>query len=148
MSTLLIAIHVIAAVALIGPVMVSTSMFAPRIPEAKSGNASALGALKTLGSMTNNYGMFSALVPILGIAVFLSDMDLYGKQGQFHAAIALAVIAWALLLFLVVPKQKAVIAAAESNDASFDFDKSRSQLAMFGGIFNLLWIICAILMFI
>ncbi|QPK79960.1 DUF2269 domain-containing protein [Corynebacterium lizhenjunii] len=150
MTTFAIALHAIAAVALIGPVMVATSMFPAQLAQ---GN---VGALTILHRITNTYGLISALVPILGVAVFLSDLSTYGRQGQFHASILLAVIAWALLLFVVVPKQKAALTAlgvesAESADAPSapaSLDKSRSQLAMFSGIFNLLWILCAVLMFI
>lgn len=155
MTTLAIAIHVIAAILLVGPVMVSTSMFPAQIATAKGGNTGALGVLHRI---TKTYGLFSAIVPVLGVAVFLTDLATYGKQGQFHASIALAIVAWALLIFVVVPKQKAVVAAlggdtdtvqaAAPADKPVDLEKSRSQIAMFSGIFNLLWIIIAILMFI
>lgn len=157
MTTLAIAIHVIAAILLVGPVMVSTSMFPAQIINAQGGNT---GALSILHRITKTYGLFSAIVPVLGVAVFLTDLATYGKQGQFHASIALAIVAWALLIFVVIPpKQKAVVAAlggdtdtvqaaAPPADKPVDLEKSRSQIAMFSGIFNLLWIIIAILMFI
>ncbi|TQE43754.1 DUF2269 domain-containing protein [Corynebacterium phoceense] len=155
MTTLAIAIHVIAAILLVGPVMVSTSMFPAQIINAQGGNT---GALSILHRITKTYGLFSAIVPVLGVAVFLTDLATYGKQGQFHASIALAIVAWALLIFVVIPKQKAVVAAlggdtdtvqaASPADKPVDLEKSRSQIAMFSGIFNLLWIIIAILMFI
>ncbi|MCQ9340127.1 DUF2269 domain-containing protein [Corynebacterium phoceense] len=155
MTTLAIAIHVIAAILLVGPVMVSTSMFPAQIANAQGGNT---GALSILHRITKTYGLFSAIVPVLGVAVFLTDLATYGKQGQFHASIALAIVAWALLIFVVIPKQKAVVAAlggdtdtvqaAAPADKPVDLEKSRSQIAMFSGIFNLLWIIIAILMFI
>ncbi|WP_347305137.1 DUF2269 domain-containing protein [Corynebacterium sp. SA-MJD20WY100] len=155
MTTLAIAIHVIAAILLVGPVMVSTSMFPAQIATAKGGNT---GALNVLHRITKTYGLFSAIVPVLGVAVFLTDLATYGKQGQFHASIALAIIAWALLIGVVIPKQKAVVAAlggdadtvqaAAPADKPVDLEKSRSQIAMFSGIFNLLWIVIAILMFI
>ncbi|KXB54290.1 hypothetical protein [Corynebacterium sp. DNF00584] len=155
MTTLAIAIHVIAAILLVGPVMVSTSMFPAQIVNAQGGNT---GALSILHRITKTYGLFSAIVPVLGVAVFLTDLATYGKQGQFHASIALAIVAWALLIFVVIPKQKAVVAAlggdtdtvqaAAPADKPVDLEKSRSQIAMFSGIFNLLWIIIAILMFI
>ncbi|APT92795.1 membrane protein [Corynebacterium phocae] len=148
MSSLLITIHVIAAIALIGPVMVSTSMFPARIAGAQDASHGGLGSLHTLATITKSYGMFSALVPILGIGVFLSDLDYYGKQGQFHASILLAIIAWALLLFVIVPRQQKVLEAIKGTATAFDFEKSRKQLAMFAGIFNLLWVICAVLMFL
>ncbi len=150
MTSLFIAIHAIAAIALIGPVMVSTSMFPPAIAAAKSGDTAAFGTLRTLSRITGTYGMLSALVPVLGICVFIFDISTYASQRQFHASIALAIIAWGILLFMVAPKQKAVIEALgeTGSAANFDFAKARKQLAMFGGIFNLLWIICAILMFI
>lgn len=147
MISIFVALHVLAAIALIGPVMVSTSKFPAGIAAART-DVSALGSLKTLAGITQTYGMFSALAPILGVAVFVSDISTFGSMGQFHGAMALAVVAWCILLFIVAPKQKAVVTALETGDSSFDFDKARSGLAMFGGIFNLLWIICAILMFI
>lgn len=150
--SIIVALHALAAVALIGPVMVSASMFPAQIATAAT-DTKALGSLNLLARITNTYGMISALVPVLGVAVFLSDLKTYSTQGQFHASIALAIIAWAILLFVIAPKQKAVVSAVASGatangTANVDLERSRKQLAMFGGIFNLLWLVTAVLMFI
>lgn len=149
MTTVVMAIHVLAAIVLLGPVVVSVSMFQGQMMRAKQGDDTALGAAQTLHRITNTYGLFSALVPILGLAVFLTDLNTYGSQWQFHTSILLSIIAWGLLIFLVIPRQKQALAALEGESQEpFDYSKAKKQLSMFGGIFNLLWIITAILMFL
>ena len=81
-----------------------------------------------------------------------------------HAAILLAIIAWALLFFLIIPRQRLMMAGLgiadedeDVNDPEFierrkkadelDWDKQKGQLAMFSGIFSLLWVVAGILMF-
>lgn len=147
MTSLFIAAHVIAAILLLGPVTVATSQFGPQMLKAAEGDDKAFGATRTLHNITNSYGYISAIVPILGIAVFLMDMSTYGTQGQFHASIVLAIIAWALLFFLIIPRQKKAMAAL-AGEGTTDFAKDKKQLAMFSGIFNLLWVVIAILMFL
>lgn len=160
MNIVLIA-HVVAAILLIGPVTVSTSMF-PRVAlAAHNGDADSRGSAKTLFRITRLYGLISLLVPVLGVAVMFSDMPLYIRNGIVHGSILLAVIAWVLLLFVIVPKQRAMIVGLgiqinddEENDpkdvekaAGLNWNKAKSQLAMFSGIWALLWVILAILMF-
>lgn len=158
MTALLIALHVIAAILLIGPVAVGVSIFPSSLPV--DGKPGSIGALRVTQRITETYGYISAIVPVVGLAVFLTDMATYGRQGQFHASILLAVIAWALLIFMIVPRQKAALKtvtaaheghagdAATGTPADADLAKAKKQLSMFGGIFNLLWVIIAILMFI
>lgn len=145
MTTIAITLHVLAAIVLIGPVMVATSLFPAQL-EAAAKNPQSRGGAHFAQQICATYGLFSALVPVLGIAVFLSDISTYATMGQFHAAILLSVIAWALLLIMIVPRQKKALAALDEPGA--DITKDRKQLAMFAGIFNLLWFICAVLMFI
>lgn len=147
MTSLFIAAHVIAAILLLGPVTVATSQFSPQMWKAAEGDDKAFGATRTLHDITNSYGYISAIVPILGIAVFVMDMSTYGRQGQFHVSILLAVIAWALLFFLIIPRQKKAMAAL-SGEGIADFAKDKKQLAILSGIFNLLWVVIAILMFL
>ncbi|WCZ32296.1 hypothetical protein [Corynebacterium massiliense] len=149
MTTVVTALHVLAAIVLLGPVVVAVSMFPAQMLRAKKGDTTALGSAQTLHRITSTYSMFSALVPVLGLAVFLTDLDTYGSMWQFHTAILLSVIAWGLLLFVIVPREKKALAALEGETQEpFDYAKAKKQLAMFGGIFNLLWVITAILMFL
>ena len=147
MSSFLIILHVLAAILLIGPVCIATSAFPGQLVNAAKGDQAGIGAARILHNITNTYGYISAIVPVLGIAVFVSDPATYMSEIQFHIAILLAVIAWCLLFFLIIPKQKKAVAALEDAGA-VDVKGTKKQLAAFSGIFNLLWMICAILMFI
>lgn len=147
MSSFLIILHVLAAVLLIGPVCVATSAFPGQLLNAAKGDQAGSGATRVLHNITNTYGYISAIVPVLGIAVFLTDLAAYKSDIQFHIAILLAVIAWCLLFFLIIPKQRKAVAALEGAGA-VDMEGTKKQLSAFSGIFNLLWMICAILMFI
>ena len=73
METIVVGLHVIAAIMLMGPVMVATSMFAPQLRKVTAGNESA-GTLRLLHKITRVYGLASAIVPVLGvIAMFTSE---------------------------------------------------------------------------
>lgn len=153
----MIAIHAIAAILFLGPATVANSQFHVRAYDAHNGNTQAAGSAKTLFKISQSYGMLSLLVPLLGIAIMLLDWSFYKSEGQFHAAIALSVITWALLLFVIFPRQKKMIGALgllEDDEQAAktyeieNWDKAKSQLSMFGGIWALLWVIIAVLMFI
>ncbi len=152
----MIMLHVIAAILFLGPVTVATSSFQVRALEAHNGNTQAAGSAKTLFKITQTYGMLSLLVPLLGLAIMFLDTS-YFTNGLFHASIALAVIAWGILLFLIMPRQKKLMGALGLLEADeqaaktyeiADWNKAKSQLSMFGGIWALLWVIIAVLMLI
>lgn len=154
MTTLIIMLHVIAAILFLGPVTVATSSFHVRAFEAHNGDTQAAGSATTLYKITQTYGVLSLLVPLLGLAIMFLDTS-YFTQGIFHASIALAVIAWALLFFVIIPRQKKLMGAlglleadeqAEKTYQVNDWKKAKSQLSMFGGIWALLWVIIAVLM--
>lgn len=154
MGTLLIILHVLTAVLFLGPVTVAVSSFQSRAVEAHNGNATAQGSALTLYKITQTYGMLSLLVPLIGFAVMFTN-DGYWSDGRFHASIALAVLAWAVLIFLIMPRQKKLVGALglleadELEAGNFDvadWNKAKGQLSMFGGIFSLLWVIIAVLM--
>ena len=157
MTSFLIILHIVAAVLFIGPLMVATSAFPAQIQQAKSGTTTATGAASVLYRITKTYGFLSALVPLLGLVVFLSDMETYGTQGKFHASILLAIIAWVILLVVILPRQRTALGALgmlPESEASPEEDKIASwsqvkkQLSMYAGIFNLIWIVVLVLMFV
>ncbi len=147
MFTILLILHIAAAVLFIGPVMVSTSAFGKQALAASTGDARAEGVATNLHGITKVYGWLSALVPVFGIILLFSFWDSFSSSYNFHAALALGVIAWIILLAVIIPKQKKTVAALGANDSTFDLAKAKKHSAMFGGIFNLLWIITFILMF-
>ena len=154
-------LHVVAALLLLGPVTVAVSTFHVRAREAHNGNDLARGSVRTLFTITNTYGLISLIVPLLGVGLLLSNMS-YLREGRFHASILLSVIAWGILFFMIVPRQKKMMAALGLSDdddgvpsekrtgeATIEnWDKAVSQLSMFGGIFSALWVIVAVLMVI
>lgn len=153
MGSIFVILHVLAAVLFLGPVTVAVSMFGPRALAASRGDQHAKGSVKTLHRITELYGMFSLFVPMIGFALmFTGD---YWSEGRFHASILLSIIAWAVLFFLILPRQKNMAGAlgmldqddlASNNYKVTNWEKAKSQVAMFGGIFSALWVIVFILM--
>ena len=148
---ILVIVHIIAAILFLGPVAVASSLYPAFALQATGGDQSSLGSARILHRITNTYALLSLLVPLAGLGMFIFN-SAYMKQGKFHAAILISVIAWAVLFFLVLPRQKALLALATDPAAhAAEPDKApalKKQLAMFSGIFNALWIIAAVLMFI
>ena len=156
MTTFLIFLHVVAAILLLGPVVVSTSMFPRQVAESRAGGEEATGRASVLYRITKTYGMLSLLVPLLGGAVLASDWETYKANYWFHTAIVLSVIAWAILLGMVIPQQRKMMgtlgalpaADADSADQTTNFEKSKAKSTAGAGIFNLLWMLTLILMFL
>ena len=156
MTTFLIFLHVVAAILLLGPVVVSTSMFPRQVAESRAGGEEATGRASVLYRITKTYGMLSLLVPLLGGAVLASDWETYKANYWFHTAIVLSVIAWAILLAMVIPQQRKMMgtlgalpaADADPADQTTNFEKSKAKATAGAGIFNLLWMLTLILMFL
>lgn len=156
MVTFFTALHVVAAIILLGPVVVSTSMFPKQAVEARTGGEEATGRASVLHKVTNTYGMLSVLVPLLGGLVMATDWGTYKTNYFLHTAIILSVIAWGLLFFMVIPQQRAIMgslgalspAEGDVSDAASNFEKAKAKAAAGAGIFNLLWLLTFILMFL
>lgn len=156
-TDIVIILHVLAAILFLGPVTVATSSFHVRAVDAHNGDTRAAGAAHNLYKISQTYGVLSLLVPLLGLAIMFLDTGYYFTQYNFHAAIVLSVLAWAILLFLVMPRQRKMMGAlglleadeqaAETFEIT-DWKKAKSQLSMFGGIWALLWVLTAITMFL
>ncbi|MCZ9308991.1 DUF2269 domain-containing protein [Corynebacterium uberis] len=157
MNSLMIILHALAAVLFLGPVTVAASTFHTYALKAHKGDERAAGIASLLHRITNTYGVLSALVPVLGVAVMFTDLSTYFHEIKYHVSILLGVIAWAMLLFLIIPRQKAMMAALGLLDEEdkpakpttiSNWEKAKKQLSMFGGIFSLLWVIILVLMFL
>lgn len=156
MTTFLIVAHVLAAVLFLGPVTVAVSTFQGQANKAHADDPQAAGAATVLHKITSLYGVLAALVPLLGVAIMFTNTA-YWSHVPFLVAIALAVIAWVILLLLIIPRQKKMMGTLGLLDAADfdpehdqvdDFDTTTSQLSMFGGIFSLLWVIMLVLMYL
>lgn len=154
--TILLVLHIIAAVLFMGAVMYSTSAFPSAALRAADGDAASAGIARSTHRVSELYGYLSLLVPLFGVTLLFSDWSTYKSQFQFHIAIVLAAVAWILLLAVIVPKQKKLVGALgllapgedQPEDRVADPAKLKKQLSMFSGIFNLLWVITLVLMFL
>lgn len=156
MTTVLTALHILAAILLLGPVALAVSTFHTFALNAHNGDESAKSTAKLMYKITNVYGLLSLLVPLLGVAVMFLDST-FLRDGRFHTSIFLSVIAWGILFFFISPRQKKLAGALglldddEQEEEEFkvvDWAKAKKQLAMLGGIFNLIWVIIFVLMVI
>ena len=156
MTTFLTFLHVAAAIILIGPVMVATSAFPKAATTAQNGGEEAVGRASFLHRTTTTYGLISLLVPLLGGAVFAFDFEAYRSNYFLHTAIILSVLAWAFLFAMVVPQQRKIMGSlgalapeeADARDVTTNIESARVKAAAGAGIFNLLWFLTLILMFL
>lgn len=160
MYTFLLALHIICAILFLGPVTVAVSGFGAQALKAHEGSDHARGTARLLHKITATYGILSALVPAIGVALMFTDPDNYWKQGRFHASIVLSIVAWVLLIIFIIPRQKRVLGAlslldegeqeeaeAEGEATVNDWPAAKKQLSIMGGVFCLLWVLIAVLMF-
>lgn len=149
-------LHVAAAIMLLGPVVVATSMFPKTAAEARTGSEEAVGRATVLHRISKTYGLLSALVPLLGGVLLALDWDTHRSNYWLHTAIVLSVIAWALLLAMVIPQQRKIMgtlgalspAEADPSDTTGNFEGAKAKAAAGAGIFNLLWVLVLILMYL
>lgn len=156
MNTLLVFLHVASAILLLGPVVVSASMFPRQAEEARNGGEEAMGRASVLYRITKTYGLLSALVPLLGGVVMFADWASYSTNYWLHSAIILSVIAWSILLAMVIPQQRKMLGTigalapdeADPTDVTEDFEKSKAKANAGAGVFNVLWVLVLVLMFL
>ncbi|WRZ92692.1 hypothetical protein OHB54_28755 [Streptomyces sp. NBC_01007] len=176
MTKFLLAVHVIAAIVAIGPVTVAASMFPPaarKMLEAPD-DAGALATTRLLHRICQVYAVAGVVVPVFGFAT-ASDMGVLGDTWLI-VSIALTALAAVVLAALVLPRQSAILegalqagavregavregalqagaiqigAAQEGAAPERAVDRTATvRLAMFTGIFNLLWATVTVLMII
>ncbi|GHA41535.1 membrane protein [Streptomyces tauricus] len=152
----LLVLHVLAAIVAVGPVTVAASMFPPsaRRALADPDNPRATETVRLLHRICRVYAALGIAVPVLGMATALS-------MGVLHdtwliVSMVLTGIAAAVLLALVLPRQEEIVEAVEAVEAGTATTavdvavnpRVTVRLAMFTGIFNLLWATVTILMIV
>ncbi|MFF7249191.1 protease [Embleya sp. NPDC008237] len=173
MTKFLLAIHVLAAIVAIGPVTVAASMFPPAARHAlvDPHDEHALAIVRNLSRICRIYAVVGVVVPVFGLGVAL-NMDVLGDTWLI-VSIVLTALAAAVLALLVLPRQDALLAtitttepapttalgrtaepalAAATEPASpaqpSAAHRATVRLAMFTGIFNLLWATVTVLMIV
>ncbi|MEU6547845.1 DUF2269 family protein [Streptomyces sp. NPDC046859] len=145
MTTFLLTLHVLAAIVAVGPVTVAASMFPPaarRVPAADG--AVAVGTVRLLHRICRVYAALGISVPVLGLATALA-MGVLGS-GWLITSITLTAAAAGLLIAFVLPGQHELL---EELDAGRTVERPATvRLALFTGVFNLLWATVTVLMIV
>ncbi|MFJ8596885.1 DUF2269 family protein [Streptomyces sp. NPDC093598] len=143
MTKLLLSLHVLAAIVAIGPVTVAASMFPPAARSAAP-DATGVGTVALLHRICRVYAKVALTVPVLGFAT-AAAMGVLGS-GWLVTSIALTAAAAGVLIAFVLPRQEELL---DQLEAEQDVDRaSTARLAMFTGIFNLLWATVTVLMIV
>ncbi|NMI58619.1 MULTISPECIES: DUF2269 family protein [unclassified Streptomyces] len=172
MNKFLLAVHVLAAIVAVGPVTVAASMFPPsaRKALAEPGDAQALSTVRVLHRICRVYATVGVAVPVFGFAT-AKNMGVLGDTWLI-VSIALTALAAVVLAALVLPRQTALMEGMEGMEGMQSMEESieegvggggqgaayagasrvgprdTAQLAMFTGLFNLLWATVTILMIV
>ncbi|MGA5895441.1 hypothetical protein [Streptomyces venetus] len=149
MTKFLLSLHVLAAIVAIGPVTVAASMVPPAARRAApaGGDApdpSAVGTVALLHRICRVYGAVGLAVPLLGFATGAA-MGVLGS-GWLVTSIALTAAAAGVLVAFVLPRQEELLGRLEGEQGVDHRDTVR--LAMFTGVFNLLWATVTVLMIV
>lgn len=169
MNKFLLAVHVLAAIVAVGPVTVAASMFPPsaRKALAEPADAQALSTVRVLHRICRLYATVGVAVPVFGFAT-AKNMGVLGDTWLI-VSIALTALAAVVLAALVLPRQTALMEGIEGVEgveerieqgvgageegaanagASRVGPRDTARLAMFTGLFNLLWATVTILMIV
>ncbi|MFH9858511.1 hypothetical protein [Streptomyces sp. NPDC017202] len=159
MTKFLLAVHVIAAIVAIGPVTVAASMFPPAARRALAAPADVRAAetVRLLHRICQVYAAVGIAVPAFGFFT-ASAMGVLG-DAWLIVSIALTVVAAIVLVVLVLPGQEVLVESVPDADARTGTGSGQGtvgtvtreatvRLAMFTGIFNLLWATVTVLMIV
>ena len=146
MTKFFLALHILAAIVAIGPVAVAASMFPPvaRRALASPGTGDAGVTMALLYRICRIYALVGVAVPVFGFAA-AGVMKVTG-QTWVIVSIVLTVLAAVVLGALVLPRQAQLIEGGR--DGAGASVKDTKQLAMFVGIFNLLWAAVTVIMIV
>jgi uncharacterized membrane protein len=154
MTKFLLTLHVLAAIIAVGPVTVAASMFppaarraalvgGPQADGAETGDA-AVNTVRLLHRICRVYAGLGVAVPLLGFATALAMGVL--SDGWLTASIVLTAVAAGILVAFVLPRQEELV---DQLTGRRPVERSRTvRLAMFTGLFNLLWATVTVLMIV
>ncbi|MHA7663762.1 hypothetical protein [Mycolicibacterium sp. HS_4_1] len=139
MQALLLSVHVVAGILFVGPIAVATSLFPRYAPVvgASADTERSAGIARLLHRITRVYGVLALVVPIVGLA--LAGVQRRMSEVWIIAAIALTAVAGILLVVQIAPRQAQALATPGGV-------AELRALGMVTGVFNLLWVVVAVLM--
>jgi hypothetical protein len=139
-GSVLIVIHIAAAILFIGPMSIASSMFpgyVPAEPGVASRHPRSSQVAVVLHRVSRIYGVLSLIVPAAGIALAIA----FGKFTEPWLIIAMVLTAVAGVLFAtrIVPAQASALESPPTRGFV-------SRLGALTGVFNLLWVAVLVLM--
>ncbi|AXG77969.1 DUF2269 family protein [Streptomyces paludis] len=146
MTKLLLSVHVLAAIIAIGPVTAAASMFTAAV------RANAWASVAVFHRICRVYAVVGVTVPVFGLAT-ANTMGVLG-DAWLIVSMALTAAAAAVLGALILPRQGALLAAAEAAPGGESAPPAApprpalARLAMYTGVFNLLWATVTVLMIV
>lgn len=143
MTKFLLTLHVLVAIVAVGPVTVAASMFPPAARRAHE-EETGVGTVRLLHRICRVYAGIGIAVPVLGIATGAA-MGVLG-DAWLTTSMALTAAAAGVLAAFVLPRQDELL--EELTGQGSVERRSTVQLAMFTGIFNLLWATVTVLMIV
>lgn len=143
MNDVYLFLHVASAILFIGAVTFATSLF-PRYATAEDA-AEYVGrggqpAAAAMHRITQLYGLLAVICPAVGL-IMAVRYDALGET-WIWLSLLLTVAAWLLLLLKIIPQQEKMLnepAAAK---------RVKGQASAFAGVFNLLWFVVLVLMYV
>ena len=143
MTRFLLTLHVLAAIVAVGPVTVAAGMFPPAVRGAHEEEA-GVGTVRLLHRICRAYAVVGIAVPVLGVATG-AVMGVLG-DAWLTTSMALTAAAAGVLAAFVLPRQGELI--EELTGQGSVERRGTVQLAMFTGVFNLLWATVTVLMIV
>jgi len=137
-TKVLLSLHVLAALVAIGPVAVAASMFPAVARRAFAGGGEDVGNLQTLYRICRVYALVGIAIPVSGFAT-AGIMHVTGNAWVL-VSIGLTALAAVILAVLILPRQQRVLTTRDV--------AASARLAMYTGLFNLLWAAVTVLMIV
>ncbi len=144
MTKFLLTLHVLAAIVAVGPVTVAASMFPPAARRAPAPDGSGVATVRLLHRICRVYAAVGLSVPVLGFAT-AAAMGVLGS-GWLITSIALTTAAAGVLVAFVLPRQEELLERLTAHEPVEH--AATARLAMFTGVFNLLWATVTVLMIV
>jgi hypothetical protein len=150
MAKVLLAVHVLAAILVVGPVAVATSLF-PRAVSSGVGRVTGeatgqqVGTAGLLHRICRGYAAVGVVVPVFGIATG-AQLGVLGDPWLL-VSLLLTVAAGALLGVRILPAQRSLLGSAGERAPTAVAARVRT-LVVATGVFNLLWAVVVVLMIV
>jgi len=144
---LLLLVHITASAFLFGG---SAGVARPVRRSLELGPKAILAAAEDLVRRGRMIGMSSMMTLFTGIMLLATRVEGFGKSPKnYHAALGLMLLAFALSLFVMRPASAAILGEAKKEAPSTEaLSQHLKRLSMGQGILHLLWVVVLILMLV